>query len=170
MFKKIFKAAAHGVNIAALCAMVGVGAFSWKEAQAEQRLARFTAEDMHCLQQNIYFEARNQSVLGQRAVAWVTLNRMDDPRYPDTICEVVWQPSQFSWTHDGKPDVPGTNAIEQQAWDRAGLIARSVTGKWARDHEGIVADAVMFHADYVRPYWVASYDEVAQVDDHIFYQ
>ena len=170
MIKKLFKAGAHGVNILALCGMTGEGAFYWDEAQAEQRISQFSSEEMHCLQQNIYFEARGESVLGQRAVAWVTLNRMDSDRYPNTICEVVWQDRQFSWTHDGLPDRPGTNSIEQQSWARAGLIARSVTRKWAYNHESLVEDAVMFHADYVSPYWAASYQEVTQIDGHIFYQ
>lgn len=168
--KKIFKAAAIGINLTTLLAMVAVGAFYWTDAQAEQRLLRFTDEELYCLQQNIYFEARNQSVLGQRAVAWVTLNRMDDHRYPNTVCDVVWQPKQFSWTHDGKADTPGTNAIEQKAWKRAGLIARSVISKWAREHTGPVEDAVMFHAEYVSPFWTDHYVEVAQIDTHIFYR
>lgn len=169
MIKKLFKAAAHGVNVAALCGMVGVGAFYWTEAEAEHRMRTISQEDLHCLQQNIYFESRNQSTLGQRAVAWVTVNRMEDSRWPTTICEVVWQPRQFSWTHDGKPDEPGANTAEQRAWARAGLIARSVVHKWARGVESPVEDAVMFHADYVTPYWTADFNEVASVDDHIFY-
>lgn len=170
MIKKLFKAGAHGVNILALCSIVGVGAFYWEAAKAEGRMAQFSQEDMHCLQQNIYFEARGESILGQRAVAWVTLNRMDSNRYPNTVCEVVWQRRQFSWTHDGKPDTPGTNSIEQRAWHRAALIARSVTRKWAQEHEGPVEGAIMFHADWVQPSWARSYEQVVQVDSHIFYK
>ena len=73
-----------------------------------------------CLSLNIYYEARNQPLRGQMAVAEVVLNRVEDKNFPDTICEVVmegptysWKPDfpvrhkcQFSWYCDGKSDTP----------------------------------------------------------------
>ena len=56
--------------------------------------------DLECLVSNIYFEARGESRLGQLAVANVTLNRWRDGRFASSICGVVWQPGQFSWTLD----------------------------------------------------------------------
>ena len=47
--------------------------------------------EKHCLAQNIYFEAGNQSLEGMAAVADVTINRKDNASYPNTICEVVYQ-------------------------------------------------------------------------------
>lgn len=52
-----------------------------------------------CLALNIYHEARGEPIDGQIAVAAVTLNRVQDPRWPDTVCDVVYQPNQFSWTN-----------------------------------------------------------------------
>jgi spore germination cell wall hydrolase CwlJ-like protein len=164
------KSLATVLNVIVLCGIVGIGAFQWREAQAQERLQTVSAEERLCLQQNIYFEARNQSRLGQVAVAWVTLNRLESSRYPNTICGVVWQDRQFSWTHDGKPDRPSSNVIEQRAWEDAGLIAEVVLLDWARAEVSPVEAAVMFHADYVQPYWRSAYDRVTQVDDHIFYQ
>ena len=60
----------------------------------------------HCLAIAMYYEARNQPIDGQLAVAQVIMNRVESPRYPDTVCEVVWQPKQFSFTHDGLPERP----------------------------------------------------------------
>lgn len=157
-------------NVFVMCLVVGIGAFQWREAMAQERLQSITEDEKHCLQQNIYFEARNQSRLGQVAVAWVTLNRLESSRYPDTICGVVWQDRQFSWTHDGKPDRPANNVIEQRAWEDAGLIAEVVLLDWAKDKASPVEQAVMYHANYVQPYWRTAYDRVTQVDDHIFYQ
>lgn len=164
------KVIATMLNVTVLCGIVGIGAFQWQEAQAQERLQSITADEKRCLQQNIYFEARNQSRLGQVAVAWVTLNRLESSRYPNTICDVVWQDRQFSWTHDGKSDRPANNAVEQRAWEDAGLIAEVVLLDWARAESSPVENAVMFHADYVQPYWRSAYDRVTQVDDHIFYQ
>ena len=167
---KLSNVAAGFVNGAIVAGMVALGIAGAKEAQAESRLATVTDKDRYCLQQNIYFEARNQSTIGQVAVAWVTINRMETKRYPNTICEVVWQNKQFSWTHDGKSDLPGTTVLEQRAWEDAGLVAKVVLLDWARDRSSPVDVATMYHADYVSPYWAASYDPVVKIDNHIFYK
>lgn len=166
---KITKVLSVVLNVAVVCAMTAVGAFNYSEAAAETRLAPITAEDRYCLQQNIYFEARNQSTTGQVAIAWVTLNRMEAEQYPDTICDVVWQNRQFSWTHDGKSDEPGTTVLEQRAWEDAGLVTEVVLLDWARERTSPVENATMYHADYVSPYWRTSYTRVVTIDNHIFY-
>ena len=57
-----------------------------------------TEAEVSCLAMNMYHEARNQSFAGQLAVANVTMNRVNDERFPDTICEVVKQgPTRPSW-------------------------------------------------------------------------
>ena len=43
-------------------------------------------------------EARGEAPIGQVAVAQVVMNRVDSPAFPDTICAVVYQDGQFSWT------------------------------------------------------------------------
>lgn len=84
--------------------------------------AEHEADEISCLALNIYWEARGESTQGQLAVAFVTMNRVHSPRYPDTVCEVVWQPRQFSWTHDGLYDEPTENA----AWQKAVHLAEFV--------------------------------------------
>ena len=89
------------------------------------------SSDVHCLAENIYHEARGESTAGKMAVALVTLNRVEDKRFPNTVCGVVKQtkyyPSgridlhscQFSWYCDGKSDKP----IDKKCWEDALLIA-----------------------------------------------
>ena len=43
------------------------------------------AEALMCLALNVYHEAKNQSLIGQIAVAQVVLNRVHDERYPNTV-------------------------------------------------------------------------------------
>ena len=51
-----------------------------------------------CLALNMYYEARNQGTAGAIAVTNVVLNRVNDERFPNTICEVVKQgPTRSSW-------------------------------------------------------------------------
>ena len=167
---KVLNMLSRGMNVGTLAAMIAVGAFHIQDARADAILSTVTDEDRYCLQQNIYFEARNQRLAGQVAVAWVTMNRVEAERYPNSICGVVWQDRQFSWTHDGLPDRPGRNVLEQRAWEDAGLIADVVLLDWARGRISPVERATHYHADYVNPYWADSYTQVAVVDNHIFYQ
>jgi len=61
-----------------------------KQAKAE-------TDELTCLADNIYYEARGHSQ-DMWAVGYVTLARVKSALYPNTICEVVYQKSQFSWT------------------------------------------------------------------------
>lgn len=54
--------------------------------------------NLDCLAKVVYYEARGEGEMGMLAVAWVVLNRVMHPNYPKTICEVVYQKKQFSWT------------------------------------------------------------------------
>lgn len=170
------------VNMAVLVAIVAIGVLSMSEAKAKQATIRFASSEITCMQENIFWEARNQSTLGKVAVAWVTLNRVDSERYPNTICGVVKQglknadgtmvlhKCQFSWYCDGKPDRVPNNPIANRAWIDAGIIAEVTMLDWARNKTSPVEGATMYHADYIKPYWASSYDKVTRIDNHIFYQ
>lgn len=124
-----------------------------------------TSKQIYCLAENIYFEARGESVLGQRAVAWVTLNRVNDVNFPDTICDVVWQDGQFSWTHDGKSDKPSND----EAWVNARTIAWQVYHSYDVQFDP-TDGATMFHAAYVKPKWRKDYEQTSRIDNHVFYK
>ena len=44
-----------------------------------------------CLAKNMYYEARNQGTAGWLAVTGVVLNRVNDRRFPNNICDVITQ-------------------------------------------------------------------------------
>lgn len=133
--------------------------------------------DMDCLAKNIYFESRNQSHLGQIAVAHTTLNRVNDSRYPNTICSVVKQgrkradgsmilhQCQFSWYCDGLPDRPRNEEMWQQAID----IADESIDLYLKGVD-VTRGATHYHADNVYPNWAPTLDKIMRVDDHIFYR
>jgi spore germination cell wall hydrolase CwlJ-like protein len=123
------------------------------------------AEEKRCLALNIYFEARGEPQEGQMAVAHVTLNRVQSRRFPNSICEVVYQPYQFSWTHIKRSHIPYNRA----AWNRAKYIAE-VAIDWHKVGEDFSQGALFYHADYVRPYWADRFDETVRIGKHIFYQ
>ena len=113
--------------------------------------------EFNCLAQNVYYEARNQPIEGQLAVADVTLNRVEDERWPDTICGVVEQKSQFSWVGNVHEKPKG------KAWRRAKEVALSSLLSSNR------IDATHFHATYVSPEWATKKRKVKKIKDHIFY-
>ncbi len=62
----------------------------------------YEPEDIELLARLISSEAPGQPYEGQVAVAAVVLNRVRDPRFPDTIREVIFQPGQFSVVSNGQ--------------------------------------------------------------------
>jgi spore germination cell wall hydrolase CwlJ-like protein len=134
------------------------------ESQAE-----FEAREKRCLAIAIYFEARGEPQRGQVAVGQVILNRVRSPLFPETICGVVYQGQmspgcQFSFTCDGRTDVPRNDAQWAQAQD----IARRITkGElWLPE----VGYSTYYHADYVRPNWAGSMSRIDTIGRHIFYK
>lgn len=140
-------------------------------------------DNVTCLALNIYHEARNQPVVGQVAVGQVTLNRVNDSRFPNNICEVVMQGPhkkswkdktkmipvrnlcQFSWYCDGKSD--NFPKHDEEAVMVAHEIADAViTGNYM-DYTG---GALFYHADYVLPAWAEMKEKTIEIDDHIFYK
>ena len=128
------------------------------------------AKAENCLARAIYFEARNEPVRGQIAVAQVVLNRVFSPYYPDTICGVVYQNAhrhlscQFTFACDGIPDI----VREKGPWQRAQKIAKQALDAqvWLTD----VAKSTHYHATYVRPNWIREMKRMVKHGQHIFYR
>lgn len=140
------------------------------------------ARELECLARNVYWEARSESERGQRAVAWVTLNRVADPRYPKTVCSVVGQAKvdragrplrnqcQFSWFCDGLPDEPR----DTRAWVQAQKIAGEVMLKRERGElqKDPTRGAVFYHAVWMEsaPGWAETKRPTVQLGLHQFYK
>ena len=66
--------------------------FVFSPAQAaENNIVWNDDKHMQCLAMNMYHEARDQGTAGKLAVSAVVLNRVNDDRFPDSVCEVVLQ-------------------------------------------------------------------------------
>lgn len=127
------------------------------------------SEQIECLALNIYWESKGEPLLGQVAVAAVTLNRVMDPAFPKTICDVVRQGGsrprykcQFSWVCDGRSDSPR----EPHAWRQALSLASAALLSGLPDP---TRGALFYHANYVRPWWSKEMREVVRIGRHIFY-
>jgi len=122
------------------------------------------ADELYCLAQNIYFEARSESLAGKYAVADVVLNRVSSSKYPSTICSVITERHQFSWYWDGKSDLPRTAS---PAWIDSVNVARGILVE--EKFLGITEGATHYHATYVYPSWASKLRKVGRIGNHIFY-
>jgi spore germination cell wall hydrolase CwlJ-like protein len=132
--------------------------------------------EMWCMAQNIYYEARGSNRADRISVADVVLNRVQDSRYPNTVCEVVKQGKknadgsmrrnmcQFSWYCDGKSDWPK----DGDAWVDAQLIAYNIMQY--QQGRGLTEGATHYHATYVKPKWARDLQLVGRIGVHIFYR
>ena len=120
--------------------------------------------DVFCLAKNIFHEAGVEDELGKYAVAQVTLNRMANPRYPKTVCDVVMDPWQFSWANDR--NIRWTRP-KGASWNESVKIAENVLIRGHRVRG--LERANYYHADYVKPKWKKPEAKIAQVGTHIFY-
>lgn len=63
------------------------------------RLSASQKHEVDCLAKAIFFEARGESLAGKVMVANVVFNRVKFGKpFSTTICGVIYQPRQFSWT------------------------------------------------------------------------
>lgn len=127
------------------------------------------SQALDCLASAVYYEAGNQDVNGERAVAQVVLNRVRHPAFPASVCGVVYQGStrptgcQFTFACDGSL----SRAPAADAWRRAYKVAdEALSGAVYAP----VGWATHYHADYVLPTWASSMAKNAIVGAHIFYR
>lgn len=130
--------------------------------------------ELACLALAVYYEARSEPLSGQIAVATVVLNRVADPRFPKTICEVVHQgPTsetgmplrhrcQFSFWCDGLGEDPRDFA----AWRRALVVSKLVMNGTLRRPE--LDGVVHYHATWCSPLWAVDMTPVETIGDHVF--
>lgn len=130
----------------------------------------FSSQEQKCLATAIYFEARGEKVRGQAAVAQVILNRVRNPAYPASVCDVVYQNDdwankcQFSFACDGAPDIIN----DRRAYRLAKDVAMAVTG--GKIFLPDVASSTHYNATYVNPSWARAMERMTQIGSHIFYR
>jgi len=137
-----------------------------------------TATALVCMSYAIYFEARSEPIVAQLAVAQVVMNRVDDHRFPNTVCEVVTDGLRYSWDSrkivrdqcafsfycDGKPEV----IDDVRAYDWAEAIAWSVLER--EIYIDVTDGSTHYHAKYVSPYWADAFTQTVCINTHCFYR
>ena len=144
-------------------------------------------EQAYCLAENIYYESKSEDIRGQYAVGSVTLNRVNDPRFPKTVCDVVRQANihrvtkklvcAFSWycENDKKgKEIPIRNkdgTINQRVADQfqaASIVAIQILSGNVDDNTN---GATHFHNPYTsNPAWKYEMKKTMRVGNHDFYR
>lgn len=115
-------------------------------AEYEARLNTPTEEDNYNAEAEyiaklLYGQARYNSPEAQKAIAWLIINRVESPYYPNTVQEVVEQPSQWMGYNDN-------NIIEDRLYE----VALTAVNDW---HNGAHRP---FSADFLYMVWTS--DEI----------
>lgn len=137
----------------------------WLDAQPSTK----GDDEWACLAEALYFEARGESVKGQFAVAEVILNRVDSPKFPDTVCGVINQGTgrkfacQFTYTCDGHKEVIN----EPRAFKRVGKVANLMVGGAPRE---LTDGATYYHTRAVNPRWSRKFTRTTSIGQHHFYR
>lgn len=131
---------------------------------------------LDCLTANIFFEARGENAAGMKAVAKVTMNRVASKKYPKTLCAVVFQKMQFSWTHQQdwqsivrvlKGDMSAFKSKDIAAYSQARIIAQMAVKGLVKIPE--LKESLWYHTTAVNPKWNRKMQQVAKIGNHVFY-
>lgn len=113
-----------------------------------------------CMAQVLYFEGRYEPTEGLEAIAATVLNRQRHHDYPRSICGVVYQPNQYSWTSDDtKWAVVPPHAF----------IAMAIAFIQKRDILEHVYQVTHFHRSDIRPRWATTLRYQGTYGQHRFY-
>lgn len=126
-------------------------------------------ENLNCLSEALYFEARGETVKGQFAVAEVIMNRVESSRYPDSVCGVINQGTgrkyacQFTYTCDGRAEIINEKAV----YARLRKIAKLMISDMPKT---LTKGATHYHTKAVSPNWSRVFPRTATIGVHHFYR
>lgn len=119
-----------------------------------------------CLTLNVFKEARGEPIVGQLAVAFVTINRT---KQTGDVCDTVFAPKQFSWV---ETDTKGGVLLphkrpdrKSKEWKQAEAVAKAAF--YAKD---FTHGATHFHNTTMTPTWAKRLKYVGQYGEHRFYK
>ncbi|MGI6485837.1 MAG: spore cortex-lytic enzyme [Tepidanaerobacteraceae bacterium] len=142
--------------------IVGPATFSALNIRTASRAStgRLSQRDIELLAKLVYAEARGEPYMGQVAVAATVLNRLKDPRYPNTISGIIFQVVngyyQYSPVADGQINLT-PNATARRAVNDA-LSGVDPTG----------GATIFYNPSKTNDRWVWSRQTITRIGNHIF--
>lgn len=120
-------------------------------------------KDFECMALNLHYEARGESTKGMIAVANVVMNRTENPNFPNSVCEVIYQKKQFSWVNSK------TRLTFRTTSYKAKFIAyEAIVNKTLEDN---TSGALYFHVTNLKTNWeYGKLHKTANIGNHVFYK
>jgi spore germination cell wall hydrolase CwlJ-like protein len=118
-------------------------------------------DEFRCMLCNCMREAAGEPYEGKKMVGLVVKTRVEDPRWANDICGVIYEYKQFSWTtyRSDRRNLPSHPNENYNECVRATQETINAPGNGVNH----------YHADYVHPAWRKDYKKVIQIGHHIFY-
>jgi len=116
----------------------------------------YNAEDLYWMSRIITAESKNQPMRGKIAVGTVIMNRVENPRYPDTVYGVIFDGNQFDPVKSGSIYLPPTTEA---------IIAAKLVLDGAREAK----DSLFFNIASMNSWAAQNRTYVTTIADHSFY-
>ena len=153
------------------------GKGEWKDKQTEvERVVPLRDDivtEINCMTRNVYHESRSETKVEWKAITDVVYNRFLSEKYPDDVCSVVMQDSQFSWTLMKESELIRREQKEPKRY----YAIREQISEWVLQwHTGHYTasdntkSAMHYHKKDVKPFWRKVYTRVAVIGEHIYYE
>lgn len=157
--KRIQKQLINTLRNTLICSLLlFTGTLQAETNHKQSQTVALSTKQIECLSKAAYHEAKGESDKGMLAVIHTTLNRVNDKRFPKTVCGVVYQKSQYSWTKYN----PRVKEKEQYA--RAEKLAKEVLdGK----HKDATGGALYFNSLHRKPKGTVC---TVRIGGHSFYK
>ena len=116
--------------------------------------------EVDCLAKTIYHVGHSQDSDGKQLIGQLVLNRVKSDKFPNTICEVVYQNGQFQWTVGEWP------IIMPEQYDESVKIANELLNTKATE-----TIPVLYYHHYLKPKPTMFYyrNQLFRHGDYIFY-
>lgn len=134
-------------------------------SQAERKYLGASCERSHdsyrCMLCNCMRESAHEPLEGKVMVGLSVKSRLEVPARPKTICGVIYEYKQYSWTihRSDRRSLPRKTSQSFKECIVATNQTINAPGNGI-DH---------YHADYVSPYWAKNCTRVKKIGRHIFY-
>jgi len=130
----------------------------------KEPISKIDFKEVDCLAKNLYYEANTEPIEGIIAVGIVTVNRAKAKGYPNSLCKVVYQKAQFSWTlHTELKPIPNSRFQELRK------VAYDIVTNQVRIPES-VREATHYHTFRVHPVWNKSMERLDRIGAHVFFK
>ena len=131
---------------------------------------KYGSQNVECVIEAVYHEARGEPEEGWKAIVEVILNRKDMAEYPDTLCEVVRQNKQFSYRNGDKKYSLQYNE-PQKLYAISRTVYKHLYDIKVHPKHRILPKCVSHYdgKSFKKPAWAYQMDMVKEIAGHQFY-